>query len=938
MSKSTKELNEYCDDMYSLIKNEDIKKRYGEKMKEKCKEYLIPKTEKTCPLDKLPEALKHKSVTVDINKNSIREFFRIHEKINDYRHENRFTFEDQEGIDVGGLTRMFWNNIRKDLLKAKIFTKDGGINPNFDDFDKYIELDKYKVQVNKLVKTAEERLLDSFKRVYKEYEEKRDDEDYVSNIMKEFKILILTAVNMQIHESTIEHIIKKFFTSQVNMKKELKDKMVDLINYLYGAESYDSDDSSDDTELDYDIDDVSRYDDDIVGQYQAVYEDYEEERIDIDAYKLRIREVSNRNLVEHSKMIIIGSINRVLRILTEDDANNEVLAALQSEKNRVNNDEVSADVIAEQYELAYEDYEDNRIDIDAFKTRIEAISNINRVNTSKDVIIGGIDLLLDILTDNEIITIMENERNRVSGFVSDQEIIREYISVYEDYMRNIIDRDAFKLRIEGINNINRENTSTEVIIAAIDYFIEQLTDIPNDNRVRTIMEDERNRVTGFDFMNENNNEEPEIDNNNNNEEPELLDVPADDEPEILDDDEETETEILDDDEETISEILGYDDRDPIQDDELTDVDQVGGHLITDKEGVYKEYKFYHLIGQMYAKSLIIKQPIGIKLSFNTVYGLKYDRSKMTPADYFVLYYLENRDDFKSSMKKPPKKEELEYFDFLHINPNRPSIKVIWEPEDLKVTEKNYHELLLIRSKMVLDYGAGKSPKYNIENKLLGFNDGFRSLIDRSVFKNKTLYQLKRLLEGDFITEKQLKDFAKLLRKKYEKEIDKHSGIKLFIEMLEDYKDYIIDEYDDEKEDKKVAWLQFMKRVIEFMKGDTNLDLGLGYSLIKANTPKNSTPVAHTCFNQVDLPEYTDIKTIIAQFKKAIFEAPKGTTLQGGGKNYRKHRGINKNTGRLNKGYKYSGKKLKSGIPEIVKVKKQIKMKIKKVGGKKLISF
>ena len=36
---------------------------------------------------------------------------------------------------------------------------------------------------------------------------------------------------------------------------------------------------------------------------------------------------------------------------------------------------------------------------------------------------------------------------------------------------------------------------------------------------------------------------------------------------------------------------------------------------------------------------------------------------------------------------------------------------------------------------------------------------------------------------------------------------------------------------------------------------------------------------------------------------------------------RKHQGINKKTGRLNKGYKYSGKKLKSGLPEIIKIKK-----------------
>ena len=37
---------------------------------------------------------------------------------------------------------------------------------------------------------------------------------------------------------------------------------------------------------------------------------------------------------------------------------------------------------------------------------------------------------------------------------------------------------------------------------------------------------------------------------------------------------------------------------------------------------------------------------------------------------------------------------------------------------------------------------------------------------------------------------------------------------------------------------------------------------------------------------------------------------------------RKHKGINQQTGKLKPGYKYSGKKLKSGLPQIVKVQKK----------------
>ena len=47
----------------------------------------------------------------------------------------------------------------------------------------------------------------------------------------------------------------------------------------------------------------------------------------------------------------------------------------------------------------------------------------------------------------------------------------------------------------------------------------------------------------------------------------------------------------------------------------------------------------------------------------------------------------------------------------------------------------------------------------------------------------------------------------------------------------------------------------------------------------------------------------------------------------GGKKVRKHQGINQtggNVGRLRKGYRYSGKRLKSGLPQIVKCKSRKK--------------
>ena len=41
---------------------------------------------------------------------------------------------------------------------------------------------------------------------------------------------------------------------------------------------------------------------------------------------------------------------------------------------------------------------------------------------------------------------------------------------------------------------------------------------------------------------------------------------------------------------------------------------------------------------------------------------------------------------------------------------------------------------------------------------------------------------------------------------------------------------------------------------------------------------------------------------------------------------RKHKGINQQTGRLKKGYKYSGRKLSNGLSEIVKINKSVARK------------
>jgi hypothetical protein len=73
------------------------------------------------------------------------------------------------------------------------------------------------------------------------------------------------------------------------------------------------------------------------------------------------------------------------------------------------------------------------------------------------------------------------------------------------------------------------------------------------------------------------------------------------------------------------------------------------------------------------------------------------------------------------------------------------------------------------------------------------------------------------------------------------------------------------------------------------------------------------------FGHTNIPVYnTNTNNVIKkESKKLDIINPKTNKVIKGGK-IRKHKGINQKTGKLKKGYKYSGKKLKSGLREIIK--------------------
>ena len=160
------------------------------------------------------------------------------------------------------------------------------------------------------------------------------------------------------------------------------------------------------------------------------------------------------------------------------------------------------------------------------------------------------------------------------------------------------------------------------------------------------------------------------------------------------------------------------------------------------------------------------------------------------------------------------------------------------------------------------------------------------------------------------------------------------------------------------EPKKKLHYRFIKKLIVFITGKTSLDFSEknkhGFKVMVDMDKKDFLPSAHTCFNQIVLGIYANKPRLLEKLKKVAFDFPEGTDDAGGGrrKNHkktnklkkskpkrkhsginqqtgglkkskpkRKHSGINQQTGRLKKGFKYSGKKLKSGLPEIIKVKK-----------------
>ena len=92
-----------------------------------------------------------------------------------------------------------------------------------------------------------------------------------------------------------------------------------------------------------------------------------------------------------------------------------------------------------------------------------------------------------------------------------------------------------------------------------------------------------------------------------------------------------------------------------------------------------------------------------------------------------------------------------------------------------------------------------------------------------------------------------------------------------------------------------------------------------FSVVRYMAPKLTVGEKRRRLNEIwkMFERYTHMESSVRRAPKSPGRRSKRKI--GGGRRIRKHSGINQRTGRLRKGYRYSGRKLKSGLAEIVKV-------------------
>ena len=140
--------------------------------------------------------------------------------------------------------------------------------------------------------------------------------------------------------------------------------------------------------------------------------------------------------------------------------------------------------------------------------------------------------------------------------------------------------------------------------------------------------------------------------------------------------------------------------------------------------------------------------------------------------------------------------------------------------------------------------------------------------------------------------------------------------KRFNELVKKQREENEDDYFNENGVKEEISYNFMKLIKEMIKYNFNIQI-LNVKSLRDGFVKYNFKELSKLKNQQSAKAIKEGLKNKSGFKDISQEINK---YMGGRKKIRKHSGINQKTGKLKTGYKYSGKRLKSGLPQIIKIK------------------
>ena len=800
----------------ALITDENLRNEYAPEIKKRCKK-ILKKSIKSCKI--FVSETQVNKIYVDLQE-PIKSFFENHNLISSFEMRNEIIFkgEGQLGIDAGGLSNMFWDKLGKKLIEDKIFTKDGKINTEFNNFDNY-GIDFDNLQINLRFRNYNEFL--------SEYDKIRIF-SYIALIIQNFgsKSGTIDDIFNELKRSSKDEIVKELTKKDIQKIIDINVQELELLLF--------------DGENGYSI----NYDKirNLVFRYITSGDRLPnpEDEFDLALYSILL---ATGDIVKRGEYYYRNTLD-MPELEPDSSSDDEPLVGRRPiiDYGFGNNTNSSTLDMPE-----LEPDSDSDIDTDDIRRELEnsvpRLSNILPTRLSDEM--PELEPDSDVEDVRESDSASDEEEDEEEDNEEDEEEEEEEEDDEEEEEEK--DEDGYYNEGENLPPLLRNNNIRDMDLEDLIY---------HERRVNNQLRNAHPNIRGA--------YQRRLDNIN------------------------------------------------IRRSELIGLDNQGNNSEMEGGGIGKDYKFYYMIGSLVAKSIMVKQPLGFKLSFNLLYRMKFNQDKMDKYDYVTLLFFDDAQNFKSLFL--PKLEEVEYWGLYFMS----------NPEK-EVNGDNYHDYIEDSSKHLLKFD---DDRYN------GFIDGYKDIMNlyfeydilkMGQIKNLTVMDMRELINGGKITKDKIKE---LIQKYKSKGYNVKKQQKWFLEILENSNDFPLDDNENEDEKEKL-YFKFIKKLIEFISGRSTIDLSQEWKIhVIDSVDINQVPTTHTCFNTIDLPPYESKEEMYKKLKLAVFGFEEGAGFAGGkskGKRVRKHKGIDQRTGRLKKGYRYTGKKTKTGLPIIEKIRVQVKI-------------